>query len=128
MTSINEANYITLLRKSPKTEAEIVCMQQFADLFLKELKDEISDLSAELKAVNPKLADPWDMVNTNQSYPEAVDILVEHIHRNYHDKNKEGIFRALTTKQARGKANKELLDEFEKIPKTLAMKTIQEYK
>ena len=117
MKSEAELRFIELLRKPTKSKEEIEEKERVRTLFARELKEEIKDLSEELRAVGSKYIDPWDMVNTKERYPEAIDILIRHIHNDYHDKNKEGIFRALTVREAIGKANKELFKEYNKIPK-----------
>jgi hypothetical protein len=43
----------------------------------------------------------WDLVNTAEPYPKAIDILVEHLQRPYPDKVLEGIGRALAVRDAR---------------------------
>ncbi|MFI5160402.1 MAG: HEAT repeat domain-containing protein [Sphingobacteriales bacterium] len=117
MKSEAELKFLKLLRKSPKSKEELAEMDQWRILFVAELKQEIKGLSQELLASGSKYVDPWIMVNTKHSYPEAIDILIKHIPQNYHDRNKEGIFRALTVKEAKGKANASLIEEYNKTPK-----------
>jgi len=117
MKSEIELKFLKLLRKSPKSKEEIHEQERLRKLFVQELKEEVKDLSQELKRKGSKYLDPWDMVNTKESYPEAIDILIEHVPKQYHDKNKEGIFRALTVKEAKGKANSALIKEYNNIPK-----------
>lgn len=117
MKSKAELRFVELLRKSPKTQEEIAEKDLMGEIFGQELKYERRDLSQELKDAGARFSDPWDMVNTKEPYPEAIDILVKHLSINYHDKNKEGIIRALTVKEAKGKANKALIEEYNKTPK-----------
>lgn len=46
----------------------------------------------------------WDFVNTAQSYPDAIPILIDHLQRPYSDIVREGIGRALAVREARGLA------------------------
>ncbi len=59
----------------------------------------------------------WDLVNTKSSYKAAISILVKHLSKPYHIKNKEGIVRALAVKEAKGIACKAVIDEYHKAPK-----------
>jgi hypothetical protein len=117
MKSEAELKFIELLKKSSLSIQERNEMDSARKLFVEELKLEIKELSNELKEVGSKYTDPWDMVNTRDSYPEAIDILIKHVSKGYHDKNREGIFRSLTVKEAKGKANDTLIEEYNKISK-----------
>ena len=117
MKSKEELRWIELLRKPAKTEEERREKEEAGVAFSNQLKEEIKDLSNELISQGSKFSDPWDMVNSKESYPEAIDILIAHLSKPYHDKNKEGIIRALTVKEAKGKASKALLEEYYAIPK-----------
>ncbi len=59
----------------------------------------------------------WDLVNTKSSYKAAIPILVEHLSKSYHVKNKEGIVRSLAVKEAKGIACRAIIDEYQKAPK-----------
>jgi hypothetical protein len=59
----------------------------------------------------------WDFVNTADKYPDAVPILVKHLSKPYHHRTKEGIVRALAVKEAKGIANKAVMDEYWRLPK-----------
>ena len=59
----------------------------------------------------------WDLVNTKLSYKEAIPVLVKHLLKPYHIKNKEGIIRALAVKEAKGVACRAIVDEYNKTPK-----------
>lgn len=117
MKSETEIKFLALLRKSPKSKEEVEEVQRLGVLFSEELSKEIKDLIVELKGVGLTISSIWDMVNTKESYPEAIGILIEHIPKHYHDKNREGIFRALAVKEAKGSANEALIREYNKIPK-----------
>src|ERR1700759_3093148 len=92
-------------------------LELVGNIFKDELKQEMKQLSQELKEAGVEFVDSWDMVNTKCPYPEAIEILIKHLPGNYHYRNKEGIIRALTVKDAKGKANSALIREYHEIPK-----------
>lgn len=53
-----------------------------------------------------------DLVNTNVSYPNAIPILVKHMHCDYSVEIKEAIARSLSVPEARGLASTVLIEEF----------------
>lgn len=54
-----------------------------------------SPLTADLRAVGLQVATVWDLGNRPIDYPEAVPILVEHLKRDYPDRDRAGIALAL---------------------------------
>jgi hypothetical protein len=52
-------------------------------------------LVEELRAAGLEVDSAWDLVNRREPYPEALPVLVEHLHRPYPDRVREGIARAL---------------------------------
>lgn len=112
-----ENKFVELLRKSPKSKQEVAEMEKYGDLFVKELNYEVRELSKEMKEAGSKYSDPWDLVNTKDSYPELIDILLKHLEKNYHDRNKEGIIRSLSVREAAGKATPLLIQEYYKTPR-----------
>ncbi|MCO5948302.1 hypothetical protein [Mucilaginibacter flavidus] len=117
MKSELELKFLKLLRKPIKSNVEIEEKEKLRNLFTEELKREIKDLSKELKEAEVKYTDPWDLVNASEPYPDAINILITHLSKQYHYRNKQGIVRALTVKEARGKANATLIAEYNKVPK-----------
>lgn len=65
----------------------------------------------DLAAVGRKVESVWDLVNTTESYPEAVPILVRHLRGDYPDRILEGIARALVVPESGGRFT-ELVDAF----------------
>ncbi len=117
MKSKEELVWIELLKKPAKTEEERMDLEIAGKAFKNQLNTEIRALSNELLSKGLRFSNPWEMVNSKEAYPEAIEILIRHIHKPYHDKNKEGIIRALTVKEAKGKANEELIKEYNVTPK-----------
>jgi hypothetical protein len=58
-------------------------------------------LLRDLKAAGAQLESVWDLVNTCDKYPKFVPILLAHLERDYPDKIREGIARALAVPGAR---------------------------
>jgi len=117
MRSEFEKKFVDLVRQPIKSEEEIAQMHLFRDLFQNELKDEMKELYKDLSIMGIECSDIWDLVNIRKSYKNGIEILIKHLSNNYHDKNKEGIIRALTTKEAKGKAGSALILEYNKTPK-----------
>lgn len=55
----------------------------------------------------------YELVNTAQSYPDAIPVLLKHLKRPYSDRIKEGIARALTVREARGIAGPAIIEELQ---------------
>lgn len=62
----------------------------------------------------------WDLVNSRETYREAIPALVEALEQPYPLKVKEGVIRALTVKEARGQAGWPLLHLFSSLPQELS--------
>lgn len=67
-------------------------------------------LLADLRRVGYRLESVWDFVNSADSYPEAIPVLLDHLRRPYSDIHREGIARALTVREARGLAGPAMID------------------
>jgi len=76
---------------------------------------EEAGLSADLERVGVEAKSAWDLVNRGQSYVEAVPVLLDHLQRDYSDRTKEGIARALAVPEAVGGWHI-LMSEFERNP------------
>lgn len=66
---------------------------------------------ADLAKAGFEVTSVWDLVNTNKSYPAAIPILLDHLHRPYHKDIRNGIIRALTIKEAKGLVGSIILGE-----------------
>ena len=113
--SPSEEKFLTLLSKPNKTKEEIDEMLIASEKFSKELNEETYYLLEEIKNNGLIINEIYDLVNTNESYPEAIAPLREHLSANYHIKNKEGIIRALGVKESGIKEIKALIDEYDKF-------------
>lgn len=116
MNSELEIRISELLKKPFKNRAEELELERLFETLEVKLREECGDLLNEIKENGLIISDVWELVNTNESYPEAIDVLINHLNKNYHEKNIEGIVRALCVKEAKGKATKPLIDLFTKTP------------
>ncbi|MEC9067668.1 MAG: hypothetical protein VX569_10360 [Pseudomonadota bacterium] len=53
-----------------------------------------------------------EFINTSESYPEAIPVLLEHLQRDYPLRIRESIIRSLTVREARGEGARIMLAEF----------------
>jgi hypothetical protein len=65
----------------------------------------------DLTKVGLNVGSVWDLVNSNKVYPTAIPILLDHLHRPYHKRIRNGIIRALTVKEAKGLIGDDILDQ-----------------
>ena len=76
----------------------------------------------ELNKVGVAINDIYDLVNTKESYPKAIPVLIDLLRKDIEPINiKEGIIRALAVKEAIGLASPILLEEYNKISKDKMM-------
>jgi len=111
-----ESQWRELLSR-PRSKEEEEEMSVLAEQLTIETEKEIIGLINELKKAGIVITSIWDLVNTKKEYPEAIDILLKYLPLAKHEKNKEGIVRALTVKEAKGKASSLLIKEYENTPK-----------
>ncbi|WHT38271.1 HEAT repeat domain-containing protein [Myroides sp. mNGS23_01] len=75
-------------------------------------------IKTELEKVGISINDIYDLVNTNESYPTAVPVLLNLLETGIDDMGtKEGVVRALAVKEAIGKASPILIAEYNRVPK-----------
>lgn len=76
----------------------------------------------ELNKVGIAIDDIYDLVNTKESYPKAIPVLIDLLRKDIEPINiKEGIIRALAVKEAIGLASPILLEEYNKTSKDKMM-------
>lgn len=73
-------------------------------------------LLADLRRAGYRLESVWDLVNTAESYPEVIPVLLNHLRRPYGDGVKEGIVRALTLRETRGIAGSAMIEMLHDTP------------
>ncbi|AZA82431.1 hypothetical protein C1637_08460 [Chryseobacterium lactis] len=107
-----EQIFVTLLQKPVKTADEFSEMQHARAEFEKELNLETQALLQEIELKGIKVNNIWDLVNTRSPYPEVIDVLTGYLTKDYHNKNKEGIIRALGVKEAEVSVAQRLLGAY----------------
>lgn len=85
-------------------------LKEFQELLNKDEQPIIKDI----EKVGIKINSVWDFVNTSEPYPVAIPLLIKHLKKNYHQRTKAGIARALAVPEARESAWEVLLDEYDK--------------
>jgi HEAT repeat protein len=73
-------------------------------------------VTADLNRLGMDVASVFDLMKWKQPYPAAVPVLLEHLSRVQDEGIKAGIVRALTAKEALGKADAALVAEFRAVP------------
>lgn len=106
-----------LIRKSPKTPEDMEEMERRRLALMNALLQQSKPLNDEVLEAGIRIKSVWDFVNTADKYPEAIPVLIKHLSRPYNHSIKEGIVRALAVKEAKGVANKTVLEEYRKLPK-----------
>jgi hypothetical protein len=100
-----DPKYRAMMAEKEKRWAEMEALLRTDE---KPLVDALSVSGRSVKSV-------WDLVNTAESYPEAIPVLAEHLSRPYHIRTREGIARALAVKEARGPVAHIVLAELKKM-------------
>lgn len=76
-----------------------------------EIRAEHQSLLKDLATVGLNVSSVYDLVNTRQSYPQGVPILITHLKKVNHPVMRQGIGRSLTVAEARGVAGQALINE-----------------
>lgn len=76
-----------------------------------EMEPEMRPLEITLREMGYEFKNLPDFVNTDQSYPDAVPIFVQHLQRITHPTLRTIIARSLTVREARGIAGPAIIDE-----------------
>lgn len=86
------------------------------------LTAEEQPIVAELHSVGLNVNSVWDLVNTATYYPQAISVLLKHLHLPYSDRTREGIARALAVPDPRVREAWAILaDEYRKAPTGLGV-------
>lgn len=102
----------------PNKTKEIVEEQEKISIELEnKLNNEMAGLINELSLIGINIISIWDLVNTKKKYPQAIPILIEHLLKPYHEKNIEGIVRALAVKESKNKAVPVLIQLYNNLSK-----------
>jgi len=116
-TSITAAELLEKLSRDEEYQKWLKEKEQVGMALKAAYREDATPLIEDLRNAGFNIESHWDLVNTNSSYEAAVPILLKHLPRPYHLKTKEGIVRALTVKEAVGRATPLLIAEYEQTPK-----------
>jgi len=89
------------LNAHPKWRAARAREQEARDKIAAEWDRAEVPLVEELRSVGLIVDSVWDLVNSPAPYPNALPILLQHLHRSYPDAVREGIARALAVSEAK---------------------------
>ncbi len=117
MKSITAAELQAQLQKDPEYQRNIREREAEIEKEEAELRKDEKPLIKELVSFGFNISSSWELVNTSAKYEDAIPVLVKHLSKPYHKKNKEGIVRALAVKEAKGIACKVIIEEYHKAPK-----------
>ncbi|MEN5436541.1 HEAT repeat domain-containing protein [Sphingobacterium faecium] len=117
--NIHELNekFKELITKPLKSTEDLKLKEEIRIALEKSLREEVAELVNDLNSIGIKINSVWDLVKTNERYPDAIPILLDHLQKDYHERNIEGIIRALAVKEAKGKATPYLITMYHQIPK-----------
>ena len=105
-----------VLSRDPKHQAMMAEKERRVAEMKAVLDADEKPLIVALAAAGRSVKSVWDLVNTAESYPEAIPVLAEHLSRPYNMRTREGIARALAVKEARGPVAYAVLAELKKMP------------
>jgi hypothetical protein len=111
-----ENRFGDLLQKPVKSASEMQEKERIREALTAALRQQEKPLLDELSEVGLDVESVWDLVNTSASYGEGVHILVKHLAKPYHRRNKVGIVRALAVKEAKGIASDAIISEYKRTP------------
>lgn len=105
-----------LIQKPFKSQEDLELKEEIRIALAKALSEEETKLVQDLNSSGLNISSVWDLVNTKDKYSNAIPILLEHSTKNYSDRNKEGIIRALAVKEAIGSTSQVLIGEYNRLP------------
>ena len=111
---IGASDLLKRLRSDPEWAAREKARDEHITAERARLRANEQPIVTDLHAIGWAVDGVWDLVNSRESYPEAVPVLVAHLDRPYDWRIREGIIRALTVPEARGDPARRILDEFKR--------------
>jgi hypothetical protein len=109
---ITAAEHMAQLRQNPEWMARHAAHEAARMRREQELQREEENLLYDLRSVGIEVDSVWDFVNTANTYPAAIPILLRHLTLPYGKRTKEGIVRALTVDYAGREVLDELIKQF----------------
>ena len=121
--SVTAEELMAQLTADPEYMGGIAKRDVELDRKAKELARFERPLLADLRAAGADIDSVWDLVNTRERYPKLVPVLLAHLKREYPDKIREGIARALAVPEARA-GWKQLVNCYLEQPATTERATV----
>ncbi|RYZ75725.1 MAG: hypothetical protein EOP06_32050 [Proteobacteria bacterium] len=109
--SISVADLMAELHADPEWVARDAARQAKRDVAELRFREEEKPIIDDLAKVGIEVQSVWDLVNTNAHYEAAIEILLDHLKRSYHARIRNGLIRAITTKDALGIAGSTIINE-----------------
>ncbi|MEJ5092352.1 HEAT repeat domain-containing protein [Sphingobacterium faecium] len=106
-----------LITKPFKSNEDLELQEKIRIALEESLREDAAELVKELNSIGIKVNSVWDLVNTSERYADAIPILINHLKKDYHEKNIEGIIRALAVKEAVGKVTPYLITMYHQLTK-----------
>lgn len=101
------------LKKDPEWVAMIAEKYAKAEAIVAKARAEEELMVADIRRAGYPVKDSvYELVNTTDSYPEVIPVLINHLRRPYSNGTIEGIVRALSVNEARGIAGPAVLEVF----------------
>jgi RNAse (barnase) inhibitor barstar len=113
-TKITAAELMERLQKDKEYTGIMKEKEEKLKDFQELLNNDEQPIIKDIEKVGIKINSVWDLVNTSKPYPVAIPFLIKHLKKNYHQRTKAGIARALAVPEARESAWEVLLDEYDK--------------
>lgn len=73
---------------------------------------DVAPVVADLAKVGLNVRSLGEFINTSESYPEAIPVLLDHLQRDHPPRIRESIIRSLTVVEARGEGARIMLEQF----------------
>lgn len=97
-SSMTASELLARLRGDPEYVARTAKQEQERRARALDWRKAAAPLVADLQAAGVQVESEWDLVGTTEPYAQAVPILLRHLPKNYPDRVREGIARALAAR------------------------------
>jgi HEAT repeat protein len=94
---ISAGELVASLAKDPEYQERVRQRDEKIRMETERLARAQAPLVEEMRAAGADVNNVWDLINTDKKHPELVPILLAHLDKDYPDRVREGIARALST-------------------------------
>jgi len=112
---VTAAELVAKLEADPEYRRKEREQERKRAAFEAELAKDEANLVKDLARAGVRVTSVWDLVNTQEPYPNAIPVLLDHLKRSHHRRIREGIVRALSVPEAQDIAFSDLYREFQSI-------------